>query len=36
MIFVDFFESVKNRAKSDPKTIVLPETYDIRTITAAA
>ena len=31
----DFLQMVKNKAKSDKKTIVLPETTDVRTIDAA-
>lgn len=31
-----FSESIKARAKADKKTIVLPESFDIRTLTAAA
>ena len=31
-----FIESIKARAKSNQKTIVLPETYDMRTLTAAS
>ena len=34
-IIVNFLESVKMRARSNKKTIVLPETFDIRTIEAA-
>lgn len=33
---MDFLEQIINRAKSDKKTIVLPESTDIRTIQAAA
>lgn len=33
---MDFLKSISERAKSDMKTIVLPETEDIRTIKAAA
>lgn len=33
---MNFIESIKQRAKSDKKTIVLPEASDLRTITAAA
>lgn len=31
-----FLESIKSRAKADKQTIVLPETWDIRTLKAAA
>jgi phosphate acetyltransferase len=33
---VTFLESIKARAKSNKKTIILPETWDIRTLKAAA
>ncbi len=33
---MNFLESIKERAKSNKKTIVLPETGDIRTLTAAS
>lgn len=33
---MNFLESIKQRAKANKKTIVLPETGDIRTLTAAA
>ncbi|MDR2903481.1 MAG: phosphate acetyltransferase [Clostridiales bacterium] len=33
---MDFLTGIKNRAKADKKTIVLPETEDLRTLTAAA
>ena len=32
---MSFIENIKARAKSDKKTIVLPETSDIRTLKAA-
>ena len=33
---MDFLQSIKTRAKSDKKTIVLPETKDVRTLKAAS
>ena len=33
---MNFIETVKSRAKQSIKTIVLPETNDIRTLTAAS
>lgn len=33
---MSFLENIKNRARENKKTIVLPETYDIRTLQAAA
>jgi phosphate acetyltransferase len=33
---LDFLTGIKNRAKADKKTIILPETEDLRTLTAAA
>jgi phosphate acetyltransferase len=35
MKYMEFIESIKGRAKADQKTIVLPETSDIRTLIAA-
>ncbi len=32
---MSFLNSLKDRAKADKKTIVLPESYDIRTLEAA-
>ena len=32
---MSFIDGIKNKAKQDPQTIVLPEAMDIRTLTAA-